>query len=256
MPPRMALERCVLVLAVPTACGSGDAPAGGSGRRHPVRLLRLPGEPDPGRGVRRGCGAPACRSRSSTGSVSVRSWRRRWSRASSTWWSSTSAPPWCTPSPRARSFRWRPRRCGNCSRRPWPTGVSTSWTRRARRIRTGSRSPRPSRRSTGQGNCRTWRPWPRISPSVAPPSARTGRCACPAYGRSTAWSSVTSGPWTRAATVEALIAGQIDVGLLETTDARLEIAPVTPWSTTWVCSRTRTSSPWSGRKSSSDGARS
>jgi osmoprotectant transport system substrate-binding protein len=32
---------------------------------------------------------------------------------------------------------------------------------------------------------------------------------------------------SRAATVEALIAGQIDVGLLETTDARLEIAPVT-----------------------------
>ncbi len=29
------------------------------------------------------------------------------------------------------------------------------------------------------------------------------------------------------ATVEALIAGQIDVGLLETTDARLGIAPVT-----------------------------
>jgi osmoprotectant transport system substrate-binding protein len=32
---------------------------------------------------------------------------------------------------------------------------------------------------------------------------------------------------TRGATVEALLAGQIDVGLLETTDARLEIAPVT-----------------------------
>ena len=32
---------------------------------------------------------------------------------------------------------------------------------------------------------------------------------------------------SRAATVEALIAGQIDVGLLETTDARLEIAPIT-----------------------------
>jgi osmoprotectant transport system substrate-binding protein len=32
---------------------------------------------------------------------------------------------------------------------------------------------------------------------------------------------------SRAATVEALIAGQIDVGLLETTDARLEVAPVT-----------------------------
>jgi osmoprotectant transport system substrate-binding protein len=32
---------------------------------------------------------------------------------------------------------------------------------------------------------------------------------------------------SRAATVEALIAGQIDVGLLETTDARLGIAPVT-----------------------------
>ena len=32
---------------------------------------------------------------------------------------------------------------------------------------------------------------------------------------------------SRAATVEALTAGQIDVGLLETTDARLEIAPVT-----------------------------
>ena len=31
---------------------------------------------------------------------------------------------------------------------------------------------------------------------------------------------------SRAATVEALIAGQIDVGLLETTDARLAIAPV------------------------------
>ncbi len=32
---------------------------------------------------------------------------------------------------------------------------------------------------------------------------------------------------SRAATVEALVAGQIDVGLLETTDARLGIAPVT-----------------------------
>jgi osmoprotectant transport system substrate-binding protein len=32
---------------------------------------------------------------------------------------------------------------------------------------------------------------------------------------------------SRAATVEALIAGQIDVGLLETTDARLQTAPVT-----------------------------
>ena len=31
---------------------------------------------------------------------------------------------------------------------------------------------------------------------------------------------------TRAATVEALLAGQIDVGLLETTDARLAVAPV------------------------------
>jgi osmoprotectant transport system substrate-binding protein len=31
---------------------------------------------------------------------------------------------------------------------------------------------------------------------------------------------------TRAATVEALLAGQIDVGLLETTDARLGVAPV------------------------------
>jgi osmoprotectant transport system substrate-binding protein len=32
---------------------------------------------------------------------------------------------------------------------------------------------------------------------------------------------------SRAATVEALVAGQIDVGLLETTDARLDVAPVT-----------------------------
>jgi osmoprotectant transport system substrate-binding protein len=32
---------------------------------------------------------------------------------------------------------------------------------------------------------------------------------------------------SRAATVEALVAGQIDVGLLETTDARLGIAPIT-----------------------------
>ena len=31
---------------------------------------------------------------------------------------------------------------------------------------------------------------------------------------------------SRAATVEALVAGEIDVGLLETTDARLGIAPV------------------------------
>jgi osmoprotectant transport system substrate-binding protein len=31
---------------------------------------------------------------------------------------------------------------------------------------------------------------------------------------------------TRAETVEALLSGQIDVGLLETTDARLAIAPV------------------------------
>jgi osmoprotectant transport system substrate-binding protein len=32
---------------------------------------------------------------------------------------------------------------------------------------------------------------------------------------------------SRAATVEALVAGHIDVGLLETTDARLGVAPVT-----------------------------
>jgi osmoprotectant transport system substrate-binding protein len=31
---------------------------------------------------------------------------------------------------------------------------------------------------------------------------------------------------SRAATVEALVSGQIDVGLLETTDARLAVAPV------------------------------
>ena len=100
--------------------------------------------------------------------------------------------------------------------------------RRARpRTRTASPSPPRSGPRTASAGCRTSSTWRRSSSSAGRPSARTGRSACAGceevYGLE--FGEVRSMP-SRAATVEALISGQIDVGLLETTDARLAVAPI------------------------------
>ena len=183
-----------VLTALLVACGGGTPARGRLEGRRPLRLLRLPGEPDPGGGLRRGrapgrCeGVGAARDRHPRGgrSGSPAGRRRRGRRL-----------PRDGAAVRAAGLPGAAADAGGDARRPQP---DAGWARGDRARRRCRRGPERLRRDRGLRR-RPERPAAvgpdadRAGARVRRPAGVPGPPAVPAWGsaRSTTWSS--PGPW-------------------------------------------------------------